>query len=268
MYGEQAASGKLFSQLSDVLGPDTAKTIQNVVTNIHHSRAGVVALILGTVGMLLSAAGITSQLQTALNAILGVVPDPKGGLKRTVYVKIKNMLLVVLGGVIVVASLIVSTTISGIGAKVQQQTGIPPVALELLNTAVSLAIMTLLLFFVYRVIPDVVVPPKVLLVTSLCVTILFVIGKVILAIIIGRNGTASAYGAAATLISLLLWIYYSGQILFLGAEGIKVYAFNHSLTYRPKKFTLRRTTLQLDGNNVGSRLGEAWVRGFRKGSSK
>jgi membrane protein len=268
VYGDQAASGKLFDQLSSTLGADTAKTIQDVVANTHKSGAGPIALILGIIGMLLSAAGLTSQLQNAMNSILGVVPDPKGGIRRTVYVKLKNMLLVVFGGLIVVASLVVSALIAGLGQKVQEQIGIPPVALELLNNLVSLLILATLLFFFYRVVPDVIIPKKILFTTSLVITLLFVIGKLVLALIIGRNSTASAYGAAAALISLLLWIYYSGQILFLGAEGMKVYAFNNSITYRPKKFSLRRTTVQLDSDSFANRLGQSWLRGFRKSQRK
>jgi membrane protein len=268
VYGEQAASGKLFTQLSSTLGADTAKTIQDVVANMHNSGAGPVAFIVGTIGALLGAAGLTSQLQSAMNSILSVVPDPKAGIKRTVYVKLKNMLLVIVGGLFVLASLVVSTLVAAAGRTTQEQIGVPPIALELLNNFVSLLILMTLLFFLYRVIPDVRIPKKILWVTALCVTLLFVVGKVVLAIIIGHNGAANAYGAAATLISLLLWIYYSGQILFLGAEGMKVYAFNNSITYKPKRYSLRRATVTVDSDTFAGRLGQAWLRGFRKSQSK
>jgi membrane protein len=264
VYGDDAASGKLFDQLSATLGPDTAETIQTVVANTHKSSAGTLAFILGVVGMLLGAAGITSQLQNSMNSILGVVPDPKGGIRRTIYVKLKNVLLVVLGGTIVLATLIISAVIAGLGSKVQEQIGISPVVLELLNNGVSLLTLVLLIFWLYKVVPDVRIPNKILLMTSLGVTLLFFVGKLVLAFIIGRNGTASAYGAAATLIALLLWIYYSGQILFLGAEGMKVYAFDNSIEFRPKRFSLHRSTIHVDGSGFGNRLTEAWLRGFRK----
>ena len=140
--------------------------------------------------------------------------------------------------------------------------------LELANNLLSLAILTSILYLIYRVIPDVVVPKRVVLSTAAVITTLFVIGKIVLGIIIGRNGTASAYGAAASLITLLLWIYYSGQILFIGAEGIKVYGNLHSLDYRPKKFNLKRTTIHIDGSHGAAALTGAWVRGFKKGINK
>ena len=268
VYGQRAAEGKLFDQLSSAVGPSTAQTIQNAVAHAHHGGTGTIALIIGIVGMLLGASAITSQLQNSFDELLDVVPDPDAGIRRTIYVKFKNVLLVILGGIIVLASLVLSGIVASAGAGLQDHVGLPPFVFELLNDVVSLLIMTGLLYLLYRVIPDAIIPRRVLLITSLVVALLFTIGKVILAFIIGRNGTASAYGAAASLISLLLWIYYSGQILFLGAEGMKIYALNNSLDYRPKRYNIRRTTIHIDGRDMRSRLSEAWVRGYRKATNK
>jgi membrane protein len=268
VYGERAAQGKLFSELSGSLGPSTARTIQNVISHSHKTSSGILALILGIFGMLLGAAGITSQLQSSFNTILGVVSDPKGGIKRTIYVKLKNIFVVLLGGLVIAASLVASTVILGYGQKLRHSLGIPAFTLELLNSLVSLSVFMLMLYLLYRTLPDVVLPRKIVLVTSLGVSVLFLIGKIVLGIIIGRNGTTSAYGAAASVISLLLWIYYSGQILFLGSEAIKVYGFNHSLSYQPKKFSLKRNTVTIDSESFGGKLIESWLRGFRKHNEK
>lgn len=268
IYGERATQGQLATQLSGIFGPDTAKTLQNVVAHTHQSGGGVLALVIGIIGMLLGAAGITTQLQSSFNTILSVVPDPKGGIKRTIYVKLKNALLVIAGGIVVAASLVISALLVGLGTRIQNQIGTPPLLLELVNNLLSLGILTSILYLVYRVVPDVIIPRRVALSAAALITILFVIGKIVLGIIIGRNSTASAYGAAASLITLLLWINYSGQILFIGAEGIKIYGKIHSLQYRPKKFNLKRTTIHIDGSHGVTGLAGAWVRGFKKGLSK
>jgi membrane protein len=264
LYGPRAAEGKLYDQLASAVGPDTAHTIQNAVAHAHHAGTGTIALVVGIIGMLLGAAAITSQLQNSFDQLLDVVPDPDAGFRRTVYVKLKNILLIILGGVIVLASLVLSGIVASAGAGLQDHIGLPPLLIELLNDTVSLLIMTGLLYTLYRVIPDVVIPRRVLWTTALVVALLFTIGKVVLAFIIGRNGTASAYGAAASLISLLLWVYYGGQILFLGAEGMKIHALNNRLDYRPKRYNVRRTTVHIDGKDVRSRLMEAWIRGYRR----
>lgn len=265
VFGARAAQGQLFSELAGVVGSDTARTIQSVVQHTHQSKSGVLALVLGAIGMLLGAAGITTQLQNAFNTILGVVPDPKGGIKRTIYVKLKNVVLVILGSLLVIASIIASVVLSSLGGKAQEYIGLPPLALELFNNLLSLAVFVLLLYVMYRTLPDVLVPRKIVVSTALFVSVMFLIGKVVLGFIIGRNGAASAYGAAASLVTLLLWIYYSGQIIFIGAEIMKVYGEDHGLTYKPKKFSLKRHTVEVDAKDLPGRMLEAWTHGFKKG---
>jgi len=268
VYGAQAAQGELFSKLSSVVGSDTAKTIQHVVASTHKSRNSVLALVIGSVGAILGAASLTSQLQNAFNGILGVVPDPKGGIKRTIYVKTKNALLIVLGGVVVLASLVISAIVTGLGSKLQQQFGTPTVLLEVFNNVLSLVILSFILYLLYRTVPDIVIPRKIAAATAMSITCLFVIGKFVLGYVIGRNATASAYGAAATLITLLLWIYYSGEILLIGAVGMQVYGANHALHYKPKRLSLKRTTVHIDSGSVKGGITEAWMRGFNKGANR
>jgi membrane protein len=168
-------------------------------------------LIVGLAGVLLGAAAMTNQLQNSFDQIFGVVPDPKAGIKRTIYVKGKNILLVMAGGVIITASVIVSTLAAGLGHKAQDSLGLPAVSLELFNDLVSALIFIGLLYLIYRVLPDVAIPRKAALAAASVVALLFLVGKIALAFIIGRNGTASAYGAAASLVTLMLWVYYSGD---------------------------------------------------------
>jgi membrane protein len=264
VYGPKAASGELFSQLSTAVGPQTAKTIENAVAHTYHSGSNVVALVLGVAGVLFAAAALTTQLQNSFDIIFGIVPDPKAGIKRTVYVKSKNIILVLLGGLVVTASVIASTLASGLGEKAQDSLGLPAITLEITNELVSAAILVGMLYLVFRVLPDLVIPRRVALAAACVVAALFLVGKVVLAVIIGNNGTASAYGAAASLVTLLLWVYYSGQLLFLGAEGIKVHAYNTSQSYDPKRFTLKRETIHLDSNTYVNRLVDAFARGYRK----
>jgi membrane protein len=181
-----------------------------------------------------------------------------------VYVKSKNIILVLLGGLVVTASVIASTLASGLGEKAQDSLGLPAITLEITNELVSAAILVGMLYLVFRVLPDLVIPRRVALAAACVVAALFLVGKVVLAVIIGNNGTASAYGAAASLVTLLLWVYYSGQLLFLGAEGIKVHAYNTSQSYDPKRFTLKRETIHLDSNTYVNRLVDAFARGYRK----
>lgn len=268
VYGPRAASGQLFGQLTDVVGSETARTIQDVVAHTYHSGANLAALISGIIGLLLAAAALTTQLQNSFNVIFSIVPDPDAGLKRTVYVKLKNLLLVLVGAVVVMASLIASTLASGLGRKAQDSLGLPAFTLEIINDLISVTVLIWILYLAYRVLPDLVIPRRVALAASAAVTLLFVAGKIVLAYVIGRNGTAGAYGAAASLITLLLWVYYSGQILFLGAESIKLHAYNTGVSYDPKRFNLKRETVSIDSSRFLNRVVDAFARGYHKTSNR
>lgn len=264
VYGERAAQGQLYGQLASAVGPNTAKTLQNVVAHSHQSGSGP-AFVLGVVGVLFGAAAITSQLQNAFNTIFKIVPDPaSSGVRRTIYVKFKNILITLLAGAAVTVSVIVSALVNGVGDGLNSYISLPPGSVELINSVVSMAVFVLILYALYRIVPDAHIPRKVVLATSLIVALLFLIGKIILGFIIGRNGTASAYGAAASLVTLLLWVYYCAQILMLGAEGMKVYGFNNDLVYRPKKHNLKRDTIHIDHHGLPGRLTESFSRGFKK----
>jgi membrane protein len=136
IYGNQAASGKLFSEMSGSVGPATAKSIQTLVSHIHNSKSGALAILVGTIGSLLGAAGLTSLLQNSFNIILRVVPDPKSGIKRTIYVKLKNISLVILAGLFVAISLVLSALITGFSHKLSHHLGLPSIILELTNDIV------------------------------------------------------------------------------------------------------------------------------------
>jgi membrane protein len=119
IYGERAANGQLSASLSGAFGPSTAKTLEGTIAHAHQGGGGILALTVGIVGLLLAAIGLTNQLQNSFDNIFSVVPDPKGGIKRTIYVKLKNIILLIMGGAVIAASLVLSAVISGLGHPAQ-----------------------------------------------------------------------------------------------------------------------------------------------------
>jgi membrane protein len=260
IYGQRAANGELYGQLSSAIGPGAADAVQRIVAHAGSKGSGVVALIFGIIGVILGATAITGQLQQAFDHILRAVPDPRAGFKFTLYTKLKNFTIVVIGSLVVVVSLVISSLFNGFGKSVW---------LDVLNNCVSLLVFIAALYLVYRFLPDVSVPRKLAAKTAVIVSLLFLVGKIVLGIIIGHSAKASAYGAAASLVALLLWFYYSGQIMMLGAEGMKVYTENHKQTLQPKRFAVKLKELDVHAKkDLRGRLLEAFAQGYKTKSKK
>lgn len=260
VYGQRAAQGKLYGQLSSAVGPSAADSLQKIVAHTGNSGSSVIALIVGVIGIILAATALTGQLQQSFDHILRAAADPKAGIKFTVYTKLKNLAVISLAALVALASLVISSLLTGLGKSPW---------LNVLDNGVSLVVFIIVLYLLYRVLPDVSVPRSLALKTAAIVSIMFLVGKIILAIIIGRSAKASAYGAAASFVALLLWFYYSGQILMLGAEGIKVYGESHRVDFKPKRFALRLKELDVYAKkDARGRLLEAFSRGYKSKSKK
>lgn len=260
IYGQRAANGELYGQLRGVVGPGAADSLQRIVAHTSSTGSGVVALIFGIIGVILGATALTGQLQQAFDQIFRAVPDPKAGLKFTIYTKLKNLSVIGLAAVVALASLVASSLLNGFGKSVW---------LDVLNNAVSLVVFIVVLYLVYKILPDVSVPRGLALKTAMVVSVMFLVGKIVLGIIIGRSAKASAYGAAASFVALLLWFYYSGQIFMLGAEGIKVYGDNHKLRFAPKRYAVKLKELDVYAKkDLRGRLLEAFARGYKSKSQK
>jgi membrane protein len=266
-FGEKAAQGRIFASISEVVGPNAAHSIQNAIIHAHHSSHGTLALIVGFIGTILAAAALTNQMQNALDVIFAVVPDPKAGWRLTIYNKIKGALILIIGSLLVAASVFATALVAAVGIGLENHLGIPTSTLDFINIVGSLAVFVLLLYMIYRFIPDVTLPRKTIFVTAAIVGVFFLIGKIILGVVIGHNATTTAYGAAASLITLLLWFYYSSQILFFGAEGMKVYLNNRGYVYTPRRYALRQKTVNIQvKNNLPGRMAERFAHGFTKSS--
>jgi membrane protein len=174
--------------------------------------------------LLLGAAGVFGQLQDALNTIWGVKPKPGRGFWATIKDRFASFTMVLGVGFLLLVSLTLTTVLSALVKYVSGS--IPALAAigQVLDFIVSFAVITLLFALIFRVLPDVKIDWRDVWLGAALTSILFVVGKFAISVYLGRSGVASAYGAAGSLVVLLLWVYYAAQILFSGAEFTKVYA--------------------------------------------
>jgi len=224
ILGPDAARGHLGDQLSGTMGKTAAEAIQAMVQTAARPANNVWAGLVGFVTLFVGAAGVFAQLKDALNTIWGVRAKSAGGIKGFIRERLLSFSMVLVIGFLLLTSLLLTTALAAVSKQVGGFLPIHPLILGVLNFLLSLAIATVLFALIFKVLPDVSVQWHNVWVGALFTAVLFEIGKFLLAFYLGRESTASSYGAAGSVILVLLWIYYTSVILFSGAEFTRVHA--------------------------------------------
>jgi membrane protein len=224
VFGQEAASNQVFQQIRGLVGDEGAKAIQTMVQSAHKSDGGIWATVIGVGTILLGASGAFGQLQDALNTIWQVKPKSGQGIKGFVRIRVISFSLVLVIGFMLLVTLVLSALMAGLGSYLEGILPIPSVALQALNFFISFSVTALLFTLIYKVLPDVTVKWKDVWIGGVVTALLFSLGRFLIGLYLGKGSVGSAYGAAGSLVIILLWIYYSSQILFFGAEFTKVFA--------------------------------------------
>ena len=233
VWGREAVQGQLVGQMRGLVGPEGAQAIQTILANAGRHGSGVLATVIGFVTILFGATGVFAQLQNALNRIWNVEPKPGGG----VWGFVRNRLLsfgMVLGiGFLLLVSLVLSAAAASVDQWAEGLGGAGQMLVRVLSFAVSFAITTFLFAMIYKFLPDVKMAWRDVWIGAVVTALLFTVGKFLIGLYIAKSTVASTYGAAGSLVILLLWTYYSAQIVFLGAEFTQVYASRYGSKIEP-----------------------------------
>ncbi|MGZ7031516.1 MAG: YihY/virulence factor BrkB family protein [Thermoanaerobaculia bacterium] len=225
VFGHEAVQGQLTQQLTGIFGEVTAKALEEMVKSAAKPRTGVLATIVGVITLLLGASGVFGQLKDALNTIWNVEAKESGGFAGMIRVRFLSMAMVFGTGFLLLVSLVLDTVIS---AAYERFTNHSTAAiLQIFQLLISFGIITVLFSAIFRYLPDIRVPWRDVWLGGAFTAFLFVLGKFGLALYISKAAPGSSYGAAGSLVVLLVWIYWSAQILFFGAEFTQVYARSH-----------------------------------------
>lgn len=235
VLGESAAQGQIVDQLRAAIGDEAAAMVQTAVENSRIQHSGLLPALAGFGAMLFGATTVFSQMQTSLNAIWGVAPRPT---RSSVFIYMKTRLLslaVVLGiGFVLLVSLTLSVFVRAVIAFAEDWLPVPvPVVLGL-DWVVSLVVITLLFATIFRVLPDVVLRWRDVLLGAFVTALLFALGRALIAIYLSTTATASTYGAAGSLVLLLLWVNYSSLILLFGAAFTRAHLEARGRAVRPR----------------------------------
>lgn len=238
VFGEDAVRGQIVSQIDGLIGEQGAIAVQTLLQGAYRRREGQLAAIAGTFTFILAASGAFLELQGALNAIWRVKPKPATGINVREFLsrRLRSFALVVSIGFLLMVSLTVSAGLSAFGAWLGRRAPGVPEILSAVNLVVSLAVITVLFALLYRVLPDVKLRWRDVLVGGLATAVLFNFGKVLIGLYLGRSAVTSSYGAIGSVLVLLIWVYYSAQIVLLGAEFTRVYTESTRARPEPEAF--------------------------------
>jgi membrane protein len=221
--GQQAAQGQVSEELSKVFGSQMADAVETMVVAAAEPRSGVIATIVGVVMLLFGASGVFAQLKDALNTIWNVERKKTTGIRGFVKDRFLSMAMVLGIGFLLLVTLLLDALISATGHYLEAFVG-GEALMHAIQLTISFGVAVVLFAAIFRILPDLDIAWRDVWLGAVFTALLFVAGKFALGLYLGKAAVGSSYGAAGSLVVLLIWVYWSAQILFLGAEFTQVYA--------------------------------------------
>lgn len=224
VLGYEAAAGQIQTEMQNYVGVQAAAAVQSMVKSASQRGNGWMATVIGFVTLFIGASGVFGELKSALNTIWNVNPTGKAGWKKVVCERFMNFGMVLVIGFLLLVSLVMTTAIAALNHRLESLFSLPAFVWSAIAFVISFGIVTTLFSLIFKVLPDVKIRWHDVWIGAAITALLFEVGKTGLGWYLGRESTASAYGAAGSVVLLLLWVYYASCILFFGAEFTQVYA--------------------------------------------
>ncbi|KIC03658.1 ribonuclease BN [Flavobacterium sp. JRM] len=238
-FGEDAVAGELYGQINGLVGDSAAIQIQETIKNVELSGSNVFATVFGVGMLLIGASGVFAEIQSSINFIWGLRAKPNKGFKKFIQNRLMSFSMIVSVGFLMLVSLFVSTILDLMSARLKLYFPESTVYLfNVINLVIILISITLLFAIIFKALPDGIIKWKDAFIGASCTAVLFMIGKFAIGFYLGSSTTASVYGAAGSVIIILVWVYYSAIILYFGAEFTKVYAKTYGGKIYPNEYSV------------------------------
>ena len=224
VFGPEAVRGEIVGQLDQLVGREGALAVQSLLEGASQRRTGIVATIIGTLAFVVASTGAFLELQSALNTIWRVKPNTAIRFRPFVINRLRSFGLVVAIGFLLMVSLAVTAGLAALSGWLAERSPSMPIVWSGVSVLVTLTVTTALFALLYRVLPDVHLRWRDVATGAFVTAVLFTIGQQFIGLYLGQSSVTSSYGATGSVMILLLWVYYSCQILLLGAEFTRAYA--------------------------------------------
>ncbi len=245
--GKDAAEGKIYSQLAGFVGSDTAAQLQDMIRHASLAGKGKFAAIIGGITLLVGATTVFSEIQDSINTIWGLKPKPKKGWLKMLKNRLLSFSVIIGLGFLLVVSLGITTLIDGFSASLRAHfPDVTIVVFYIVNLVITLVVITSIFAVIFKVLPDAKIKWKDVLSGAIATGVLFMLGKFAISFYISKSNVGSTYGAAGSLVVLLLWVYYSAIILYFGAEFTKAFAVKYGSEIHPDEYAVTTKTVEVE----------------------
>lgn len=239
LFGKEALRGELYGEMKDMVGSGAAIEIQSAIQNIHLSSDNVFATGIGVVILLIGATGIFGEMQDSLNKIWGLRTKTRKVWWKLLLDRLISFSLILSLGFVLIVSLLLNALVAAISTKITGMlAGMGETVLTLIDNLISLFITTVLFGTIFKVLPDAKIKWKDVLFGAFITSLLFMLGKYGIGFYLGKSKLANIYGAAGSVMIIMIWVYYSSAILYLGAVFTKVYATNFGGKIYPNDYSV------------------------------
>ena len=269
--GQEAAQGEIYKQLAGFMGKETALQLQNIVEKAAIGNKGTIAFIIGIVTLLIGATSVFADIQDSINSIWGLKPKPKRGWLKMLQNRFLSFSVIISLGFILLVSLGVTAVLDSFSNRLQARyEDISVIVFYIVNQVVTLAVISLIFGVIFKVLPDADIKWRDVSQGAVVTAVLFMLGKFGISLYIGQSDVGSTYGAAGSLVILLLWTYYSSIILYFGAEFTKAYAVEYGSEIKPSHYavTTREIEVETGSNSIQDNTNEGSTKTVVKSNAK
>jgi membrane protein len=252
-FSRQAIEGTIYNQIKGLIGNDAAIQIQDLIKNISLSSDNFIAVI-GFALLLFTATTVFTEIQDSMNAIWDIKVKTNRNWQQLLKNRLMSFLIITCLGLLLLVFLIINSLLEGLKDRILEM--FPHMAINMVygaNLTLTLLIVTLLFAFIYKVLPDVYVQWKYVVVGAIFASVLFMIGKFGVTFYINNSSLTGTYNSASSFVILLLWIYYSANVLYLGAEFTKAYALKYSVSLKPKSYAVGIKTITVEKDEISTK---------------
>lgn len=246
-FGERAIRGEIFGEIKGLMGDKAALQIQQVIKNASLSNSGTLITIAGVIVLVLGASGIFSEIQDSLNYIWGIKTKPKHTLIKFIRNRIESFSMIGSVGLLLFVGLVTNSLVDILNKSLALYFSHNIITLfYAVNILIIFLTITILITLIFKILPDGEVATSHCIIGASFTAVLFMIGKFVIGAYLIRSSVASIYGAAGTVILILLWVYYSAIILYFGAEFTKVYTLNQGQKIIPNQYSVQMLKEQIE----------------------